>query len=712
MSGKGYNAETRPQQAHGDPVGTRPDTSSSRYAVPAGDSRYNTCHQDEFVGYCVQATFIAVLSSTAILLFFLVPYMLLHLHSPCQTPSCEINEQLLRRTINTNIHPCNDFYNFVCSNWPSEGDGQTTLEILETRTRSKFLSSLIRDSHRPRYQSAKQKAAMLYSSCVLGILRGEHYLTELRGFMNKHQLGFPERQPTTSEELKRILVGLSFKSGIPVFLSVVVYHTLSKPTQPVFMIGPEDYWERWSTELQTMREKNTLYQYLRDLCDIVGEPGQSYSAIVKDVLAAQELIVDFQKNHNLMPRKVQLSDAGLRLALNEHLPKEAQLWATDVYYDLGPTLKVLDDRSFHELGKLRLIAGAFVVWYYSTATSSRLHNLRLEALNRSASVKIDALRRCEGYLRFIMPGVFWRITADEFWVDGTVSALRTFFNSTKNTVGNIISRTALHDSESGRQRLRDHWSFLKLMFGNSEDIPSWVELDKRTEVIPDLTWGPFLTMYDAAIEAFIGHIRVSFLNHSIVIKQPTPLDFQESKYWSLGQKKAVPIPRQYTLSPLYHPEMPRAWNYGTLGLQIAEKMVLYLQDYAYLNSKDIKTYMALSHSSFISLKEYYLCLRSELRWVNPAIYRASAALPLLLQAAIGESTGDFLSNDFSFSSAQLFFVASCSHLCSEPGDIEARASCNGLATHSVDFAEAFHCQPNAPMHPARKCRMRGGKTPV
>ncbi|CAN8001963.1 unnamed protein product [Ixodes hexagonus] len=662
-------------------------------------------------GLCSQLWFAVALAASSVLVFLAVPTVLVGLYAPCDRVSCLDEKKMLAMLMKQEVQPCDDFYEFVCGGLDRPGSIGHSLTHhigLGYKTMLKaFLAAKIPATN----QTAKQKLGALFISCIRASELKLEQADSLKVFLRDRALAFPEPQATSLNDVKRLLVDLSFNWGLSLPVSLVVYRNLTDGRRPAFYLSVEDYWQGWRTDVRAMNASRTLTGYLQFMCEVMGTPGSSYSRVINDILEAHVRAKRVAKGHPPARRPVvtRLKDAAFRQALNQHLPKEAKISSNDTYYQLEPAFELLAKMERDAPGTLRrfrLLVAAYILWIFAPATSPSLHKALLDALGRTNSQTNDALLSCGRHLDWIMPNALWRMTADVLWTEDADQYLGDVLNNTKNAFRDVVSKTALKNSPWARPVIRQSWRALKYIFGTSRNILSWRELDVEYGFFPDIdATVNFMKAYTAVLRARVSKYVDAFARHGDVIDAPFPVDLDASRFWTMGIMKSVAVRRVLATPPVFSPKLPHAWNYGTLGLAVATLLTWYISDYSYTTG-NYTFFPNASWQAFTGLRDYTDCLSRHFDLRNVQIVAKSVALSVMLRE-VEEADEFFISRQGSgkLTGRQLFFVTSCSLLCKTGTSDYHKELCRAPLRQSPLFAKAFSCPYGAPMNPSLKCHL-------
>lgn len=186
-------------------------------------------------------------------------------------------------------------------------------------------------------KKALDKACSMLVHCVQK--SGSESSGALQGFLLEVGLSWPLKSPSTRQQLLESLVTLSLDFGLPTLWNIVAGRHLLLPTQNTLYMSLDSRFHEWSQDVQLLRRKGNLRNYLRRCAEVVGGKGESYSTMITDVLTTHRQlanIVQLTWTSYKRPLYVRLDDPELRRAINGHLPDDSQLWVTDEVVDLQP----------------------------------------------------------------------------------------------------------------------------------------------------------------------------------------------------------------------------------------------------------------------------------------------------------------------------------------------------------------------------------------
>ncbi|XP_077523527.1 neprilysin-3-like [Amblyomma americanum] len=152
-----------------------------------------------------------------------------------------IAARIIRAALNWSYPPCDDFYNFVCSNF--SGDNSAITKI--GRETEKAIREMLDTMRIPETsQKPTEKAAALYQACIrLGNDPHGSQVDAVQSFLSHLGLDIANLTPDPYFDIFGRLVNLSFIHGFPTFVSFSAYTDLYRHVTIEILINKDD--EDW-----------------------------------------------------------------------------------------------------------------------------------------------------------------------------------------------------------------------------------------------------------------------------------------------------------------------------------------------------------------------------------------------------------------------------------------------------------------------------------
>ncbi|KAK8763361.1 hypothetical protein V5799_034030 [Amblyomma americanum] len=478
---------------------------AERESLPLEDAS----HAGRYLRY---ASFVVSLAAATSATLVVTPVVLLGRLKTCRDGCLTLDEDL-RRSLDTSVHPCDDFYGHVCKGWDSSDN--LYLDPLE-KYRAAFSRRLVR----------------------------EILLQKI-----------PDHSIRSRGKAAGFLFRCLSKYGMPMFWGFYVGRHPFLPAENTIYMTLDPRCIQWIRDIEALSVRGNADDYLRRSAEIVGGTGQSYSTMIRHVLNTHNEVVEIVRRfwgEDTVPQLHNLSEPELRRAVNGHLPDDSQLWPVDEMVNLHPELYAQVDsellnRSSESQERFKLFLGAYVVWALTPMVSSYLTNSMLVDMGRERSLHDYNFFKCMEALEMLMPMVKWQMHRD----------LQKNLEPTWNIVHLSklsIEAFARSYSESLAQQVR---SILGLVGVNAFNMTSsWNMLDDAFAYLPNDTAAPFFKLYRRAAQATVTFFKQSLHRpgHSIY---HVP-GIASVRTYRLVIAREVSLYHFLTSAPLYEPWHPLA----------------------------------------------------------------------------------------------------------------------------------------------------------
>lgn len=673
----------------------------------------------------------------------------------CMDPGCfEAATTLGSSLQDARGDPCEDFYGFVCGGWQrSNPVSANHFQALQQRVALAAIVSLIlEDGDGPKLT---HRVARLFQRCAQLAFNEQHRLDELRAFLARFNLSWPNSQPRSKLDILDTLVALSLDWGVPVFFHLSVDAYFKRRGLRILHFSSNPYLLEWFVARNSLQEKGTLLGYF-NRASVILNGSTACPETVEKVLLLDNRVLSAVVPSLMDPRPdfdmeyvtfrqmdfitgPYLSAAEWLQTVNQHLP-----------IDLG-----LDDEIFVMNRRLLqllawLVAGfedpsallSYITWHVARhlapMTSYPLSFAQF-ADTPSAPGSRSAYTATLGYMigrcyvdaDSTMPFAFARVFTRRWLPPKTVQNVSVMLSRIRAMANATMAAVSWMDEETKRAAF-EKLATLRSIVGSPENMSSDSALQSLYPYVPDLN-GSYLEM---ALSLHVAELRYakSFLRPangseaSSSQRVNVPLTLVNAFY--LPVYHVVVIPAAILYPPFYVTSHPASYNYGSLGHVLGHELTHAFDPDMGLYGRDGLRHDWWTPASRKMFEAKLACLRrlyNDIPWSGGVnfgdhalsenfadsggvlkAYRAFKAAP---KVVVGNQRGEGQASPAlaRFSAEQLFFVSSCFKWCSRdekqsPGWYSPpRMRCNVPLLNMPEFAEAFECGAGKAMNPATRC---------
>ncbi|XP_064472695.1 neprilysin-1-like [Ornithodoros turicata] len=644
-----------------------------------------------------------------------------YLYPTCDTPSCWNIKSVLARSLNYSTSPCNNFYHFVCDGWKANSPKhELVFSEVQTRVARSAMDTLLRIRHVPaRQQTAVQKAAAMFRTCIDILRTGEDHRPSIKNFLRT--LGLLDINRSAVDVLD-LVVDLALNWNVPVLFEVSIDSDLRDVYKFTLHMKRNRYLMEWVHRRKFMNG-GTLYKYMESLSDIIGRNVSLESLILLEhnVVIMLGAVTDTVRSAN----SVKVSDLeqytpGIHweewtTAFNHHLPESGQVLGSDVIritdqdYFRGVAAIILDDRRRrHDL--INFVVW-FVVQFLAPFVSLQLmytsFNSRARARNFVTNVCYREVNQILPYAfgaPFVVQSVPLEVRKDvRRMVQQVKEALEVSFQESR-WMDNATRDTAIHKLHS-----------MHVFVAYPDNILS--SLDEMYSIVPDA--GP--VFLESRLKSW--YVIMQNEKEKLWKRQPESeilagyrLTDVNAYYWP--QSNSMIIPAGIINPPFYMPREPDSVNFGGLGHIVAHEIVHGFDVESSFRDATGERRDWWSKTTRLQYKKRVTCLKDMYDSLLFPLHRKSHAVSENIADSVGlaqaykayESVAgdDAKGGIMGFTAEQAFYITSCFKWCSNrdkpgPGYSPEELRCNVPLQNIPNFAKAFGCRRNDPMNPSHKC---------
>ncbi|KAL1414526.1 hypothetical protein MTO96_007317 [Rhipicephalus appendiculatus] len=645
----------------------------------------------------------------------------------CETTACTSYARMVAQSTSGSVNPCHNFYRFVC-----EGYANSSRSVFRDHvdTFTNHVARSLRTAIAPESaQSAFEKAAVFYQSCVAVVAEGASQFDQFRAIMEDAGILWPQvsKRPNIMESMLKMAVALNVytlaffaaeQDGgmclIQIWKGDVLEHLKRRRQELESNDKYEVYYGSFIQVFEgydrnatmggslltatTSSSASSRWEYFLQIENVAFHYLTGRRAAVKTVFDDVDKLK--QVSPSISPKR--WADLFGQMMFAPHnksenlsfpsLPCSQEITVWDVQY-----LRALDDLLL-AIGEQRLH------FYYGWTVVQALarfmsHGLAVLSYGSMKSARdqssLHCLRLTETTMGLV---VYQRYAAENFRQDIRVE-LHEIVNMVYSALLNnlqVIPELDVRDTSMDLRQL-ERTLLPRLEFLDNKD-----RLDRLLAEVPSMARGSFAR---------------NWLELQRALRRMSPDVRRATSSWYLssiarangysihkaGSKGELGLAPYLTLLPLYDSNVVDSVKYGGLGSLIAEATFQFFVEHL------------PKQSGFHSLLDQRgRCYESAgtLRGLRGDPVKRAAFNRAITQSFLWHAFRSPLRRrDYnwrlrgleSFTEQQLFFMASCFPLCTGHQSGVAELTCNEPLRHSRHFPGAFRCPGGAPMNPRLKC---------
>ncbi|XP_075744395.1 neprilysin-1-like [Rhipicephalus microplus] len=634
----------------------------------------------------------------------LVPFR--HLQGDeCIGPLCRYVANMLRSKLSSDVDPCVDFYQYVCGKFQGWG----TFTDLQTATRLGDYTSFISLDAPSSNQTAIQKAAALYRSCMSLGSSYQHQMTELKRWMTEMNLNFLYTRRLESVNPVDIMVRGSLDLGVEAIISI---YTLDMGFDPDYEKRPIEInyskeQQQWLKE-RSLRFSRTNENYYAMLFLKYGvERGQDL-VLAKKILAYEERLRQIENSTVNWDESevIEIYDLGQ----NTYPYVSVEEWGA-LFYKYTDGHYVGDDQIRHFIQSTRMLKKLFedkdvgktglqymVAWSFYRQLAKFTDP---DILYGSKKADESCFLLIKNVMRLAILSHYFQIWSPPHMVR---DAFRVALSISYAFYKAVQSSSWLPNTVRGFLNSKGR----KYQIGSPGNRLNPKFIEKFYEPLPDV---PLNRLFHSWIEA-------RRINAHYRWKDQETMWYDEEFVGATYNEATIKIPIAIIQPPFFYEYGPEALNYGSLGMIIGHEI---------MHGLDISGWGGPLRNLDEMKKEHNkraLCLRRSHRSVLPS----SSQRDELVDTADSENLADFVGTmlayaafassaeedrkvklaGFDKSPDQLFFISQCNTFCARNQEAPEnyapfRSRCMVPLRNMPEFSRAFGCAAGTVMNPNKKC---------
>ncbi|KAL1414527.1 hypothetical protein MTO96_007318 [Rhipicephalus appendiculatus] len=646
----------------------------------------------------------------------------------CETTACTSYARMVAQSTSGSVNPCHNFYRFVC-----EGYANSSRSVFRDHmdTFTNLVARSLRTAVAPESaQSAFEKAAVFYQSCVAVVAEGTNQFEQFRVIMEDAGIQWPRVAQPPELMASMLKMAVSLNIFTIVFFAADV--DAGKCDIEIWKGDVLEYLKRRRHELETVGKYDMYYE--------------SFSRIFGG------------DDEDPIPKKGEGGDASAT-PRNTSLNFEQFLQTENVVFHYLTGRKQSVKAVFDNIARLHRVSPSITAWRWADVfrqmmgmPSERADNASSLTLPCSQEITVWDLQylrslddvllavgwhRLHFYYGWTVVQVLARFMSHGLAVmsHGSVKAARDdsplhCLRLTESTMGLVVYQRYAATDFNRDTRLELHEmvnvvyaALLRMLQVNPDLDVRETSIDLRqleSTLLPKFELIDDNTRLDMLFADVPPMAKDSFAQNWLQLQQalrrmsPAVRKAIRSFYLSAvltasgysihrtSDRRELGLAPYVSLLPLYDPQVVDSIKYGGLGSMIAEATFQFFQDHLPEHSR-FRTLLAQRTRCYEAGRLRGLKTDPTKR----AAFERAVALSVLWQAFRSPLRRHDprwrLRGLGSFSEEQLFFVATCFPLCAGYQSAAAEVQCNEPLRHSRHFPGAFQCAGGAPMNPRLKC---------
>ncbi|XP_064457144.1 neprilysin-1-like [Ornithodoros turicata] len=602
----------------------------------------------------------------------------------CKTTACYLYRDMLQDSMNLEVNPCNNFYEYVCSRWDKNHNVPTYKQHLNQFFRALLKTLEVKVAFQ--HQSAVEKAVSFFQSCrkaafARGRKSGEY--ETLMTIWVKCEILWP--RANQHPNILKTLICIFQTFYLSNVLGIEKRHDTSLPY--VYPGSEIAFYDHYTQAIKKVKRYQEYYEKLTDVMkttDTKTEEIQTY----EDFLHVEDVVHRHLVKDEFYEVKYARVNSSELAEFTPNIPQAEWEEAFRSAYQLeSPLVDILNTDYMRAFNDVLSQIGAvefhrYIGWINVQQLAPYINQESLSIFLGKRELTVADLQLC-----------LFRTESFMGWATFARYAIDCMDNSTREDIHHIIGAIAsilstkvsasswqvdrAPDADQNIQRSLNGLLFYADRFAHPEDM------DVILSNISDMGGHLLLNWMNAAK----GFTQTDpYLFFSIITFFQRQMDVGYYTFWNSIQTTFL-MPPYVSMLPVYNRDINDAVKYGALGTLIA----------------DAATELLYRNYPSIRLKEW-LCLSDSLDGgvYDRDVVTSALSLHIAWEAfqTAPSSTRRLLPD---LQDTQLFFVAACFLMCGGSDVKRFVRKCNEPLKHSLAFSTAFLCPEHSPMNAKEKC---------
>ncbi|XP_075553467.1 neprilysin-2-like [Dermacentor variabilis] len=629
-------------------------------------------------------------------------WLQLNYYTYCDDPDCSDIVEELRRSLDLQADPCNNFYRFVCGHWELNNRpfaDQTSQQ--RHRFRQEIAVAMLRRGPRRQDQSGVDKAARLYKDCRYQAFDDSCQLNAVASVLTDLNITWPFTKEHSDSiwnlPLATALTNAHLRHGLDILYTMgVVFRGVNHRRRIILHIGhllplPEP-----------LLSAEQLNRAVVNVAAMMGSIGADYKHLAKLVQAQEHNLAAFLQEEQAEGDEndmVTFEEAQIRFP--EHNWTLIMALIND---EVGYALTAQDHLSINsrtlEVARTVLKEGAamhaFLGWRIVRMLAPMGCGLAGIKMAQAAGGDVDivsdllakgTLDRLQEHMPMAIAAPYIEQKrpgeAREDLQRYIASLMQSFETSFHHST--YLSKNFQRTAARLIRRFKPH-----LLYPDYTHLE--VQVDRAYRYLPDFE-GDCLNMTMTLLRESTRHRLRQLGKVAALYGEGWELPQTAIRALYSLEADALFVPVGVAASPLYATGAPATWKLGALGTVLGQEI-------------SNKIFGLAESRRQLAKPEEHCFTNASLAFAH-AVQGAYNALSLAVRDGGAAIKRQRLRGLERFGQAQLLFLASCFTLCHVDGDEAARkeALCNEAMRNSHNFAQSFQCPPNSAMNPTDKCTL-------